>query len=84
MANAHTMEDLKIMQKLPLDIKITMTERRIRDWVTEFGMDGVYVSFSGGKDSTVLLDIVRNRMGLKEIPAVFCDTGMDKVWMQCL
>lgn len=54
-----------------------MTENRIRAWINEFGADGVYVSFSGGKDSTVLLDIVRNRMGYKNIPAVFVDTGLE-------
>ena len=38
-------------------------------------LDGkVYVSFSGGKDSTVLLDIVR-RFVLPDCPAVFCNTG---------
>lgn len=46
-------------------------------WVREYGEDGVYVSFSGGKDSTVLLDIVRNRCGYTEIPAVFVDTGLE-------
>ena len=69
----HTMTDLKQMQSLPLSDKIKMTERRIQEWIDEFGTDGVYVSFSGGKDSTVLVDIVRNRMGYKEIPLVFVD-----------
>ena len=75
MANAHTMQDLMIMQKLPLEVKIRMTNQRIRDWVNEFGVDGVYVSFSGGKDSTVLLDLVRKLY--PEVPAVFVDTGLE-------
>ena len=70
---AHTMTDLYQMQSLPLDAKIRMTERRIEAWIDEFGEDGVYISFSGGKDSTVLLDIVRNKMGYSDIPAVFVD-----------
>ena len=73
----HTIDELRQWQALPLSIKIRMTEERIRMWVREYGEDGVYVSFSGGKDSTVLLDIVRNRMGYKDIPAVFVDTGLE-------
>lgn len=71
--NRHTMNDLYQMQSLPLSAKLRMTEFRIRQWIEEFGRDGVYVSFSGGKDSTVLLDIIRNRMDYKDIPAVFVD-----------
>ena len=53
--NKHTLSDLRQMQSLPLEAKIRMTERRITEWYEAF--DGnVYVSFSGGKDSTVLLD----------------------------
>ena len=71
--NKHTMSDLYSMQAAPLSVKIKMTARRIRDWVDEYGQDGVYVSFSGGKDSTVLVDIVRDVCGYKEIPLVFVD-----------
>lgn len=75
MADKHTISDLYQMQSLPLSIKIRMTERRIRDWVEEYGVDGVYVSFSGGKDSTVLLDIARRLY--PNIKAVFIDTGLE-------
>ena len=63
------------MQSLPLSAKIQMTRRRIRDWIEEFGEDGVYVSFSGGKDSTVLLDIVRK--DYPDIEALFVNTGLE-------
>ena len=69
----RTLEDLKQKQAAPLSVKVRMTMARIWEWVNEFGEDGVYVSFSGGKDSTVLLDIVRNKCGYKNIPAVFVD-----------
>lgn len=63
------------MQGLPLDDKVRMTKRRITEWVDEFGVDGVYVSFSGGKDSTVLLTIARQMY--PDIKAVFVDTGLE-------
>jgi 3'-phosphoadenosine 5'-phosphosulfate sulfotransferase (PAPS reductase)/FAD synthetase len=71
----HTIDDLKMRQALPLDIKVRMTQLRIREWVNEFGQDGVYVSFSGGKDSTVLLHLVRELY--PSVPAVFVDTGLE-------
>ena len=67
--------ELKQMQSLPLEAKIKMTRTRIRLWIDEFGEDGVYVSFSGGKDSTVLLDIVRK--DYPNIEAVFVNTGLE-------
>ena len=67
----RTRSDLSQMQALPLNLKIRMTQERIRQWVHEYGTDGVFVSFSGGKDSTVLLDLVRQLY--PDIPAVFVD-----------
>lgn len=75
MENRHTKEDLVIMQALPLDLKVRLTEDRIRAWVDKYGEDGVCVSFSGGKDSTVLLHIVRNLY--PDIRAVFSNTGLE-------
>ncbi len=67
--------ELRQMQSLPLSAKVRMSERRVRDWINAFGSDGVYVSFSGGKDSTVLLHVVRSVD--PDIPAVFVDTGLE-------
>lgn len=71
----HSEDDLRIMQNLPLNIKVRMTQSRIRGWVNEYGENGVYVSFSGGKDSTVLLHIVREMY--PNIEAVFVNTGLE-------
>lgn len=69
----HTMQELYQWQVLPLNIKVRMTAERIRNWVNEFGEDGVYLSFSAGKDSTVLGHIIREVCGYKNIPFVFVD-----------
>lgn len=66
---------LQELQSLPLDLKVMLTRQRIREAVSRYGVDGLYVSFSGGKDSTVLLDIVRK--DYPDIPAVFIDTGLE-------
>ena len=70
-----TKDDLRYFQAMPLDIKIAMTRQRIREWVREYGEYGVYVSFSGGKDSTVLLDLVRQ--DFPNVEAVFVNTGLE-------
>lgn len=62
------------MQHLSLDLKIIMAKSRIRQWYNEFSGD-VYISFSGGKDSTVLLHLVRELY--PEVPAVYVDTGLE-------
>lgn len=69
----HTIDELQEKQALPLDIKIMLTRDRVRSWIHEYGEDGVYISFSGGKDSTVLLDLVRNEFGYKDVKAMFVD-----------
>ena len=70
----HTAYDLIQMQSLPLDIKIRMTKERIRQWY-EYWDGQVYISFSGGKDSTVLKHIVDSMYN--DIPAVFVNTGLE-------
>ena len=70
----HTKGELQQMQSLPLSAKILMTKQRIKDWYDYW--DGqVYVSFSGGKDSTVLLHIARELY--PDIEAVFVNTGLE-------
>ena len=70
----HTAYDLIQMQSLPLDIKIRMTKERIQQWY-EYWDGQVYVSFSGGKDSTVLKHIVDSMYD--DVPSVFVNTGLE-------
>ena len=66
--------DLQQMQSLPLEAKIIMTQQRIRQWY-EYWDGQVYVSFSGGKDSTVLKHIVDGMYD--DVPALFVNTGLE-------
>ena len=73
----HTLEELRQRQALPLAAKEMMTEVRIHEWQYNgnFGVETGVVSFSGGKDSTVLLHIARKLY--PNIPAVFSNTGLE-------
>lgn len=75
MADAvHTAERLKELQALPLDRKIQISQARIIEWYQR-NHGNVVVSFSGGKDSTVLLHLVRSIY--PDVPAVFSNTGLE-------
>ena len=65
---------LRQRQSLPLEAKIVMTKSKLREFYEHMHGD-LYLSYSGGKDSTVLLDIVKDVY--PDIPSVFCDTGLE-------
>lgn len=67
-------DDLKRMQSWELSEKIKHTKLLIREWYEHFN-GNVAVSFSGGKDSTVLLTIAREIY--PNISAVYFDTGLE-------
>lgn len=67
--------ELLYRQSLPLSVKVSMSMNRIRNFINEYGEDGVYISFSGGKDSRVLLDLVRKNY--PDVKAIFLDTWME-------
>lgn len=74
MTKRHQDWELRQMQSLPLEAKIAKSQLRIREWY-DYWNGQVYVSFSGGKDSTVLLHLVRSVY--PDVPAVFADTGLE-------
>ncbi len=73
-ASAKNTELLKARQGYPLKAKVMLTNERIIEWYEHFE-GGVYISFSGGKDSTALLHLVRSIY--PDVPAVFFDTGLE-------
>lgn len=113
MGKAHSYDDLRQMQAMPLEYKIRATQERIEawyqswwryeiedqetgktrsitldnrdpeaeppltpsEWIKSAKPGAVYVSFSGGKDSTVLKHIVDSMYD--DVPAVFINTGLE-------
>lgn len=50
---------------------------KIKSVIGKYGEENFYVSFSGGKDSTVLSALVDMAIPGNEIPRVFADTGIE-------
>lgn len=64
----------KFRMSMPLELKIGYSRKRIRDFYNQMNGD-VYVSFSGGKDSTVLYHLVKQEY--PKVKAIFVDTGVE-------
>ena len=65
---------LQQYQALPLNAKVHMSQARIREWYQHWDGD-VCISFSGGKDSTVLAHLVHDLY--PHVPMVFSNTGLE-------
>lgn len=72
--SVHDNKRLAELQALPLHKKIGITIARITEWYKAFN-GNIYVSLSGGKDSTVLWDITHKLF--PDVPAVFSNTGLE-------
>ena len=69
-------QELSEKQAWDLDKKVEYAKEKIREFVEKIGgEDKAFVSFSGGKDSTVLLHIARSIY--PNIKAVFFDTRLE-------
>lgn len=53
-------QTLSSLREMNLESKIIQTKFLIREAIREFGKDKVYISYSGGKDSTVLSHIAKS------------------------
>lgn len=65
---------LRQYQALPLTAKVHMSQARIREWYDHWE-GNVCISFSGGKDSTVLAHVVHDMY--PKVPLVFVNTGLE-------
>ncbi len=76
--NKFSKEDLEKFQAESLDDKIQRTFAKVGEWYSRWGNE-VYVSFSGGKDSTVLADICARWCKVigKPLYLVFVNTGLE-------
>lgn len=81
MTNKYTAQDLKEMQQWSLERKIQVTQTRIIEWFKYWRLTNCCVSFSGGIDSTVLLDITSrvwsNYSLFDKLIVMFVDTGLE-------
>lgn len=71
---SERLKDLHKLQAMSTFEKVVLTTARVDEWY-EYFEGKIYVSFSGGIDSTVLLDIVRKRH--PDVEAVFSNTGLE-------
>lgn len=53
----------------------------IRDTINKYGEDNFYISFSGGKDSTVVHHLVDMALPENKIPRVFANTGIEYIYI---
>lgn len=79
----QTREDLKKMQSWDLNTKIRVSQTRILEWCIKYDFN-ICISFSAGKDSCVLADLVayvwsvnKENHGNQSLKLVYSDTGME-------
>lgn len=51
--------------------------QKIRQIINQYGEDNFYISYSGGKDSTVLHHLIDMAIPDNKIPRIYCDTGIE-------
>lgn len=70
----YNAQQLRELQAKPFEEKLAITKARIIEWY-EYFKGQVFVSYSGGKDSSVLLDIVHKIY--PDVKVVFSNTGLE-------
>jgi len=70
-----TREEVRLIQGLDLKFQIARFYQIFDDYVSIWGVEKVYSSISGGKDSVLGTFLLRRRY--PDLKAVFCDTGLE-------
>lgn len=74
MKHIFNRDDFNILKNRTLNEKIALSQTKILEFYQHFN-GNVYISYSGGKDSTVLFDLTRRMF--PEVPAVYINTGLE-------
>lgn len=67
--------------KYPYEVKVRMTERRLSEFITYYGEDGVAVCISGGLDSTAAMHFIHKRYPRVEAVSVLGIECKDNIEM---
>lgn len=62
-----------------MDYELTLFDRKnvIKDTINKYGEENFYLSFSGGKDSTILHHLLDLALPGNKIPRVYINTGIE-------
>ena len=66
----------KTTQDWPLEQKEAESRKIIREAIEKYGKDRIATAWSGGKDSTTVLNLIKQEFGKVIIPVVFIDTSV--------
>lgn len=67
--------DVQKMIDLSFETKLEQSKELIRIQTIKFRKEDLVVAWSGGKDSTLVLYLIREQ--IPDVPVVFCDTGVE-------
>lgn len=65
------------------DFELVLYDRinAIRDTINKYGIDNFFISFSGGKDSTILHYLIDMALPDNTIPRVYINTGIEYIYI---
>ena len=65
------------------DFELTLFDRinAIKDTINKYGEENFYLSFSGGKDSTILHYLIDIALPNNKIPRVYINTGIEYIYI---